>query len=195
MTNASIEAADMSSAARARLVARLGESRERLIEITRTLVRAPSGNPPGDTRAVAEAAAGLLSGDGIEVELAPSQPPIVNLIARVRTHRPGRRLIYNGHLDTYPIGDPAHWSVDPLAGILKDGRLYGRGAVDMKGGIAASILAGLLLAEMRNDWAGEVVITLAGDEEAMGPHGTQFLLERIPGGARRCDDHGRCRLA
>jgi|SoiMethySBSTD1v2_1073268.scaffolds.fasta_scaffold01123_6 acetylornithine deacetylase/succinyl-diaminopimelate desuccinylase-like protein len=179
-TKDTIDAPETSSAARARLVARLRESRERLIEIARTLVRAPSGNPPGDTRAVAEAAAGILSADGIEVELAPSQPPIVNLIARVRAHRPGRRLVYNGHLDTYPIGDPARWSVDPLAGILKGARLYGRGAVDMKGGIAASMLAALLLAEMRNDWAGEVIVTLAGDEETMGTHGTQFLLERFP---------------
>ena len=63
---------------------------------------------------------------------------------------------------------------------MNGGRLYGRGAADMKGGIACSILAALLLAETRDDWMGEVVVTLAGDEETMGPLGTQFLLEKYP---------------
>ena len=180
MTTGAMNTPDRAPEARARLAARVRESRDRLVEITRALVRVPSGNPPGDTDAVAKAAATLLSADGIDVEVVPSQPPIVNVIARVRASRPGRRLVYNGHLDTYPVGDAAQWSVEPLAAIVKDGRLYGRGAVDMKGGIAASILATLLLAEIRDAWAGEVVVTLAGDEETMGPLGTQFLLERFP---------------
>lgn len=167
-------------AARAALAGRVRGSRQQLVDITSQLVATSSENPPGDTQAVAGVAARLLSAPGIDVEVVASAPPIVNVIARVRGDAPGRRLVYNGHLDTYPIGDAAQWSVDPLGAIVKDGRLHGRGAADMKGGIACSILAARLLAEMREAWAGEVVVTLAGDEESMGPHGTQFLLEQFP---------------
>ena len=168
------------SGARERLAALVRGSRARLIDVTQQLVRVASENPPGDTAAVAELAAELLAANGIEVEIVTSVAPTTNLIARVRGGRPGRRLVYNGHLDTYPIGRKSDWSVDPLGGVVRDGRLYGRGAADMKGGIACSILAMLLLAEVRDGWAGEAVITLAGDEETMGTQGTQFLLERYP---------------
>ena len=166
--------------ARRALAERVRAGRQQLVDITSQLVRTASENPPGDTRDVAEIAARLLSAPDIEVEVVASTAQIVNVIARVRGAAPGRRLVYNGHLDTYPIGDASQWTVDPLGGSVKDGRLYGRGAADMKGGIACSILAARLLAEVRDAWAGEVVVTLAGDEESMGPHGTQFLLEHFP---------------
>ena len=174
----------MSAQQKAKTRAALADSirtrRSELIDMTAELVRVSSENPPGNTHAVAEVAARLLSAPGVDVEVVASRPPIVNVIARVRGAASGRRLVYNGHLDTYPIGDASHWSVDPLGGVVKDGRLYGRGAADMKGGIACSILATRLLAERRDAWTGEVVVTLAGDEESMGPHGTQFLLEKFP---------------
>jgi succinyl-diaminopimelate desuccinylase len=166
--------------ARAALAQSVRTRRAELVDITTQLVRVSSENPPGSTEAVAEVAARLLSAPGVDVEVAASKQPIVNVIARVRGAASGRRLVYNGHLDTYPIGDASQWSTDPLGSVVKDGRLYGRGAADMKGGIACSILAARLLAERRDAWAGEVVVTLAGDEESMGPHGTQFLLENFP---------------
>jgi succinyl-diaminopimelate desuccinylase len=165
---------------RAALALDIHERRVELVDIAAQLVRVPSENPPGSTEAVAKVAAGLLSAPGVDVEVVASKQPIVNVIARIRGAAPGRRVVYNGHLDTYPIGDASQWSTDPLGGVVKDGRLYGRGAADMKGGIACSILAARLLAERRDAWAGEVVVTLAGDEESMGPHGTQFLLEKFP---------------
>ncbi len=92
---------------------------------------------------------------------------------------PGRRVVFNGHLDTYPVGDAAAWTTDP-AGEIRGGRLYGRGGADMKGGIAASIAAFATLAAHRRDWCGEAVLTLAGDEESMGPLGTRWLMDRVP---------------
>ena len=87
--------------------------------------------------------------------------------------------MFNGHLDTYPVGDPELWTTDP-AGERRGDRLYGRGAADMKGGIAASISALATLAAHRHAWPGEAVLTLAGDEESMGPLGTRWLLDHIP---------------
>jgi len=166
----------------------------RLIEMTQALVRVASPNPPSNTRAIAEATQGLLAAiPGIEVRSVEPEPGIVSLVARLRGKGKGRRLIFNGHLDTFPIGEEAGWTVPPLGGDLREGRLYGRGVSDMKGGLACSILAAALLAEQRQAWDGEVVLTLAGDEENMGSLGTGHLLETIPearGDANICGDVG-----
>ena len=130
---------------------------------------------------------------GIEVRRIEPEPGIVSLIARVRGEGPGRRLIFNGHLDTFPVGEEAGWSELPLSGALRDGRIYGRGVSDMKGGIACSILAATLLAQHRQAWGGEVVLTLAADEENMGSLGTGYMLEHVPeakGDANICGDVG-----
>jgi succinyl-diaminopimelate desuccinylase len=166
----------------------------RLIGMTQALVRVASPNPPSNTTAIAEATQGLLSTiRGIEVRRVEPQPGVVSLVARVCGKSAGRRLIFNGHLDTFPIGEAAGWTVPPLGGDLREGRLYGRGVSDMKGGLACSILAAAQLAEERQAWDGEIVLTLAGDEENMGSLGTGYLLERIPqarGDANICGDVG-----
>ena len=104
----------------------------------------------------------------IDLELYEVGDGIVNLVARVCGNGSGRRIVLNGHLDTYAINEQLPWTVDPLGGAVCEGRLYGRGAADMKGGIAASICALSALAKIRGHWSGEVVLTLAGDEEIDG---------------------------
>ena len=90
--------------------------------MTQALVRVASPNPPGDTAAAAEVAKGLLGViPGIEIQRVEPEPGIVSLVARVRAKTPGRRLIFNGHLDTFPVGDGAGWSAPPLSGALLDG--------------------------------------------------------------------------
>jgi acetylornithine deacetylase/succinyl-diaminopimelate desuccinylase-like protein len=151
--------------------------------ITRRLIAVPSPNPPGDVRACAEDCAALLRAlaPDAEVSLHVTSPEVTNVVARISGAGPGRVLAFNGHLDTYPVNEALPWTVDPLGGEVRDGRLYGRGAADMKGGIAASILAFALLAQHRDTWRGEAILTLAGDEEAMGPLGTKWLLDNVPG--------------
>jgi acetylornithine deacetylase/succinyl-diaminopimelate desuccinylase-like protein len=162
--------------------------------MTQALVRVASPNPPGDTAAVADVAEALLTViPGVEIRRVEPEPGIVSLVARVRANRSGRRLIFNGHLDTFPVGDEAGWTAPPLSGALRDGRLYGRGVSDMKGGVACSILAAALLAEQPQAWSGEIVLTLAGDEENMGSLGTGHLLQHVPearGDANICSDVG-----
>jgi succinyl-diaminopimelate desuccinylase len=155
--------------------------RDDIVAWTLRLLQAPSPNPRGDTAAAAETAAAIIREaiPAAEVQLHAASDLVVNLVARVHGGGPGRRVVFNGHLDTYPVGDPAAWTVDP-AGALRDGRLYGRGSADMKGGIAASIAALAALAEVRTDWRGEAVLTLAGDEESMGPLGTKWLMDNVP---------------
>ncbi|MBP0463763.1 M20/M25/M40 family metallo-hydrolase [Roseomonas sp. PWR1] len=153
------------------------------VALTRRLMAVPSPNPPGDVRAAAEEAAVILRtlAPDAEVSLHATSPEVTNVVARIAGAGPGRILAFNGHLDTYPVNEALPWTVDPLRGEVRDGRLYGRGAADMKGGIAASILAFALLAEHRAAWRGEAILTLAGDEESMGPLGTKWLLDHVPG--------------
>jgi succinyl-diaminopimelate desuccinylase len=165
-----------------------------VVGVCQRLVRVPSENPPGDTRKVAELAVTMLRDvDAAEIDLVTGKEPFVNVVARVKGAKPGRRIVFNGHLDTFPAGDTSLWTVDPFGGEVKDGRLYGRGAVDMKGGIAASIMAFKLLAQVREAWSGELVLTLAADEETMGTWGSDYLLKTIPharGDALICGDAG-----
>jgi succinyl-diaminopimelate desuccinylase len=157
------------------------DSREALVALCGNLVRIDSQNPPGDTGPLAAAIETLLADiPGIETRQVTAQPPAVNLVARIAGRSPGRRLILNGHLDTFPAGDAARWSVPPLGGTIADGRLYGRGAADMKAGLAAAILTAGLLARHRAAWSGELVLTLVGDEETGGLWGTQHLLKTVP---------------
>lgn len=153
-----------------------------MVEAARRLIAVPSPNPPLDTRAVAAEAARLVR-EGVPaaaVEVIELAEGVTNLVAILQGREAGRRVVLSGHLDTYPVLEDLPWSVDPLGGELRDGRLYGRGACDMKGGIAASMAAFAALAELREGWAGEVVLALAGDEESMGTLGTRWLLDNRP---------------
>lgn len=165
----------------------------RLLQLVRELVQVPSENPPGDTRAIAARVLELLRPLGTRVELVAGEPHLANVVAVTRGRGPGRRLVFNGHLDTFPAGDRSAWTVDPFAGEVRNGRLYGRGVSDMKGGMAASILAFELLHARREHWRGELVLTLASDEETMGRWGTAHLLATVPearGDAMICGDCG-----
>jgi len=174
------------NAARERFAAAARARAPEVVALARRLVAVSSPNPPGDVRACAEAAAAMLRdlAPQAEVTLHATSAEVTNVVARIAGTGPGRILAFNGHLDTYPVNEALPWTVDPLGGEARDRRLYGRGAADMKGGMAASILAFALLHDHRDAWRGEAILTLAGDEETMGPLGTKWLLDNIPGLAR-----------
>jgi len=164
---------------KARLAARIESRTAALVGLCRTLVRIDSTNPPGDTTAIIEATEAVLDATpGIVHRRVVGRAPAVNLVARTRGAGPGRRLVLNGHLDTFPVGE-ARWSHPPLGADLEDGRIYGRGACDMKAGVAALVLAFVTLAELRDAWRGELVLTLVGGEETGGRWGTQYLLANV----------------
>ncbi|KAH4848081.1 hypothetical protein HBI46_091400 [Parastagonospora nodorum] len=154
-----------------------------LIQRSQTLIQAASPNPPGDVSSAAAAAVALIREHipNADVSLHETAPGIVNVVATIHASRPGKTLLFSGHLDTYPIGDTAQWTVPALEGCLSDDklRLYGRGSADMKGGIAASIIAMRALAQMKDKWDGKIVLALAGDEETMGHLGTKWMLDHV----------------
>jgi len=153
-------------------------AKDNLVELTRALVRIPTETPTSDTtEAVRLVANELADLRDVEVRTITAKEPIRNLVAKVHGSKPGKRLVLNGHLDTYPVGDADSWSDDPFSANIREGRLYGRGSSDMKGGLACLIYVFRTLAGMRDLWTGELCLTLAGDEETMGVLGSRYLLE------------------
>ncbi|WP_299851113.1 M20/M25/M40 family metallo-hydrolase [uncultured Roseovarius sp.] len=157
----------------------LNNNRDEVVDLTLRLVQIKSQQPEGDVRAMADEIETIAATiPGVEVERIVSEEPVHNLVIRLRGNRPGKRLIFNGHMDTFPVGDLSGWTRDPEGEVDGD-RAYGLGISDMKGGIAASLLAMKCLAETGADFPGEIVGTFVGDEETMGVLGTQYLLENV----------------
>jgi len=171
----------MDDSPRARFEAELRADLDSAVALCAELVRIPSENPPGDTAAIARLIESALAArPEIVVRRVVAKEPAVNLLARLSGARPGRRLVINGHLDTFPAGDAAKWTVPPFGGVIREGRLYGRGAADMKAGVAAAVSTALLLARHRHSFAGELVLALVADEETGGRYGTQHILASGP---------------
>lgn len=140
------------------------------------LVRLPSENPPGDEARCLELLAARLAAWGWAVERVLSPAGRLNLAASLEFPRPGPWLAMNGHLDVVPAGDPATWSAPPYAGQVREGRLYGRGAADMKAGVAALVWGARLAQLAGQDLAGGLLLHLVSDEENGGQEGSACLV-------------------
>ncbi len=165
-----------------------------MIKLCIEMVKIPSVTPPSNTVAMADYVSEKLKEiSGMEIEFHTLEDPVKNVVAILKSGKPGKRLVFSGHLDTYPEGNADNWSESPWSGTIKDGFIYGRGSSDMKAGIACFFSAVKVLSNHKDKWCGDIVLSLAGDEEAMGPRGTKYLLENIPqatGDAMICADVG-----
>jgi acetylornithine deacetylase/succinyl-diaminopimelate desuccinylase family protein len=134
-----------------------------LVRITQDLVRAPGQNPPGEEAATVAALTAAGRQLGLEIATTSVEPGRENVsITLAGGNDPGLLLL--GHTDVVPVGDG--WTVDPYGGLLRDGRIYGRGASDMKGGLAAALVA---LAALRGTTlSGAVELAAVVDEEETG---------------------------
>ena len=149
-------------------------------ELLRKLIRVDTSNPPGREREAQEMLRDLLSEAGFECELAARDPDRPNLVARLRGGGDGPVLCLLGHVDTVPA-EPSEWSRDPWSGDLEGGEVWGRGALDMKGQVAAEVAAGAALA--RDGWRperGELMLVITADEEAGAGYGARWLCEERP---------------
>lgn len=166
--------------ARDHLLERMRSDRDAIIKLVQDMVRIPSENPPGDTTRLYAFVADYLEQRGLDFQTVDPQPHLPNMVATLQGSEPGRYLILNGHLDTFPGGDPAFWSDDPFSGSVRDGKLFGRGVIDMKAGTAASILTYAYLAEISSEFAGKLTLTLVSDEETGGEWGSRYLVDNVP---------------
>ena len=149
-----------------------------LIELTQKLVKTPSENPSGDERGVSGVVSECLEALGFNVELVEGEPLRVNTLGKLEGSGGGRNFLFNGHYDTVPVGDLDFWSVDPFGGLVKEGRIYGRGSGDMKGAIASAIIAAKALGEAGIRLKGDFMIHGVADEEIFGRYGTRYLAEK-----------------
>lgn len=151
-----------------------------VIDLCRSLVRIPSEDPPGDTRMIASFIHDLLQKNDIASRLIFSDPKMPNVLASIQGNGPGLHLVFNGHMDTFPVPDKERWKHDPFGAEIVDGKLFGRGSADMKGGLACCIQSVILLNKMKHLFPGKISLTCVSDEEVGGHNGSKFLLKSFP---------------
>src|SRR5438270_2287323 len=174
------------------------QRREELVSLAADLIAFDTtarsvGDPARDEAALQEHIAARLARVGAEIDLwepdadalagKPLVPPGLDFAGRPQliARRPGAgggpALVFNGHCDVVSVEPRERWTSDPFTAEVRDGRLYGRGACDMKGGIAAMVLAAETLAKLGVDLQGDLIIATNTDEESSGAGGTA-LVER-----------------
>ncbi|HTR83480.1 MAG TPA: M20/M25/M40 family metallo-hydrolase [Reyranella sp.] len=174
---------------RERLLGWLEQEKDRQVEFLQAFTRIDTCNPPGDTRQAADLFRSFLDAEGLGHRTEARQAAMPNLISSFAGTRPGRHLVLNGHLDVFPIGDPSVWKHDPLSGDIVEGRVYGRGTVDMKCGTTALLFVHAYLHRLKGELPGKVTFTVVSDEETGGKWGADWLV-------RNCADEvlGDCVL-
>jgi acetylornithine deacetylase/succinyl-diaminopimelate desuccinylase family protein len=146
----------------------------RLVRLAQALVRIDTQNPPGNEASLAAFVAEYLGRLGLACEIQDVKPQRANLLARLGPAGGRPHLIFNGHADTVPAG--GGWTRDPCGGEIADGRLYGRGAADMKGGLAAMIAAVEAVVRSGLGISGCLTVAAMMDEEET-QDGTRFAVE------------------
>jgi acetylornithine deacetylase/succinyl-diaminopimelate desuccinylase-like protein len=146
------------------------------VELLQQLIRFDTTNPPGNEAECIAFVRGLLEDAGCEVELYAKEPARPNLIARLRGAGDRAPLLLQGHVDVVTTSGQ-DWTRPPFGGELVDGWVWGRGALDMKGGVAMMVSACLRAAHERTQLPGDVILCILADEENGGDYGAKFLVE------------------
>jgi len=168
-----------------KILRRIDNRVDEIVELTRDLIRFPTINPPGEAyRPCAEFIGNRLSTRGFEIEYVRAEGtpgdndhyPRINVIARREGSVGGPCIHFNGHIDVVEVG--SGWTVPPFDGLVRDGKVYGRGACDMKGGLASAIIAMEALIDTDPDYPGAIEISGTVDEESGGYGGVAYLAEK-----------------
>ncbi len=148
-------------------------------ELLRNLIRFDTTNPPGNERACIAYIEGLLTEAGIDSTIRAREPDRPNLVARLPGRGAAPPLLLQGHVDVVTTANQ-DWSHPPFAADLQDGFVWGRGTIDMKGGVTM-MLAALLRARAAGlEPAGDVIFCALADEENMSPYGAEWLVREHP---------------
>lgn len=150
----------------------LDDLREETVEFLRELIMTSS--PSGEEKAIAELIGKKLKDCGFEdIQIDRMQ----NVVCKIKGSSGHPTFLYNGHTDVVPLGDLGLWPVDPLKAPVIDGKIYGRGACDMKGSVAAMIMAAYALKEAGVELKGDLILTLVSQEELGLQGGTKYVIE------------------
>jgi acetylornithine deacetylase/succinyl-diaminopimelate desuccinylase-like protein len=151
-------------------------------DLLQRLIRVDTTNPPGNETAAAELLRDYLEANGLTCELIARVPERANLVARLPGGE-GPSLLLLGHTDVV-LADPAEWSVPPFSGELRDGQVWGRGALDMKSQVAANAVAIASLAREGFRPSGDLIFAATADEEVGAGFGLEWLCEAHPEAVR-----------
>jgi len=162
------------------LLAWIDDDRPKLIAFLSSFIQAKSPNPPGDTRAAARHITAFLDAEGLPYGLIAPNPEMPNVVGSFEGGHSGRHLVLNGHIDVFPVNENDAWTHGPWSGAVADGRIWGRGAADMKCGTTASIFTFAYLHRIRERLKGRLTLTCVSDEETFGPYGARHLMEHHP---------------
>jgi acetylornithine deacetylase/succinyl-diaminopimelate desuccinylase-like protein len=159
--------------------------RDEVVDLLGRLIRLDTTNPPGNETLAAELLRDYLEPHGVACELLAKTPDRANLVARLPGSGDGPSLLLLSHTDVV-LADPAEWSVPPFSGLVRDGQVWGRGALDMKGQVAANAVALASLAREGFRPAGDLIFAATADEEVGIDFGCSWLCHAHPD-AIRCD--------
>ena len=168
-----------------KLMLEIESRKESLIELTQDLIRMPTVNPPcANYLEICEFLKKRLEASGFETQLIRAKGAIAdsdkyprwNIVAKYAGRNPGDCVHFNSHTDVVEVGHG--WTKDPFGGELHDGKIYGRGACDMKGGLATSIIAAEAFIATYPDFNGSIEISGTADEESGGFGGVAYLAEK-----------------
>ena len=159
--------------------------RQEVTELLQGLIRIDTTNPPGNETAAAELLRDYLEESGVQCDLYAKIPERANLVARIPGRGDGPTLLFLSHTDVV-LADASEWSADPFGGELRDGEVWGRGALDMKGQVAAEAVAIASLAREGFEPAGDLIFCATADEEVGAGFGASWLCEEHAE-AVRCD--------
>src|SRR3989475_7105881 len=146
-----------------------------VVELTRNLIRLDTTNPPGEEHIAVELIERLLHDAHVECARYESEPGRPNLVARVKGRGKAPPMLLQGHVDVVTTVNQS-WRHKPFGGEIVDGYLWGRGALDMKGGVAMMVSA-VLQAHGRGGAPGDLVLAILADEEAGGNQGAKWLVD------------------
>ena len=153
-------------------------NREAIVELAQKLIRVPSVS--GDTKGLSEIAAiisDVMKKSGLSVHLIEAEKGLPNVIGTFQGSEDAPRLVFNGHTDVVPAQSGGEWIVEPFGAEVKEGRIYGRGACDMKGGLAAMLFAPGIVLRLFPEYKGNLIITATVDEELGGFKGLKYVVE------------------
>jgi acetylornithine deacetylase/succinyl-diaminopimelate desuccinylase-like protein len=149
------------------------------VALLQRLIRLNTVSPPGNETPAAELLRDYLAGAGVDCGMYAKDPARANLVARIPGRGEGPSLLFLGHTDTV-LADAVRWSVDPWSGKVRDGEVWGRGALDMKGQVAAEAMVMAALGRAGFRPAGDLVFAAVSDEEVGDGHGIEWLCEAHP---------------
>src|SRR6478672_7042359 len=157
--------------------------REEATDLLQRLLRLDTVNPPGNETLAADLLRHYLAENGVEAELYAREPARANLVARIPGHGDGPRLLLLSHTDTV-LAEASEWQLDPWSGELRDGEIWGRGALDMKGQVAANAVAIASLAREGFEPSGDLIFAATADEEVGDDFGLSWLCREHPDAIR-----------